>query len=85
MSSTEPRPDAPWIKRNVFGVVFTDEMVGVDIDIKTQKSLKRLDEIKIELDQESPVVEKSKLKDMFFLDAETENKLAKLMQRNKKA
>ena len=85
MISTEPRPDAPWIKRNVFGVVFTDEMVGVDIDIKTQKSLKRLDEIKIELDQESPVVEKSKLKDMFFLDAETENKLAKLMQRNKKA
>jgi len=41
--------------------------------------LKRLDEIKIELDQESPVVEKSKLKDMFFLDAETETKLAKLM------
>ncbi len=79
MSSTQPRPDAPWIKRNVFGVVFTDEMVGVDIDIKTQKSLKRLDEIKIELDQESPVVEKSKLKDMFFLDAETETKLAKLM------
>jgi hypothetical protein len=44
-------------------------MVGVDIDIKTEKSLKRLDEIKIELEQESPLVEKSKLKDMFFLDA----------------
>jgi hypothetical protein len=48
MSSTEPRPDAPWIKRSPFGVIFTDEMVGVDIDIKTEKSLKRLDEIKIE-------------------------------------
>jgi hypothetical protein len=48
MSSTEPRPDAPWIKRSTFGVIFTDEMVGVDIDIKTEKSLKRLDEIKIE-------------------------------------
>ena len=47
MNSTEPRPDAPWIKRNTFGVIFTDEMVGVDIDIKTEKSLKRLDEIKI--------------------------------------
>ena len=35
MNSTEPRPDAPWIKRNTFGVVFTDEMVGIDIDIKT--------------------------------------------------
>lgn len=47
MSSTEPRPDAPWIKRSTFGVIFTDEMVGVDIDIKTEKSVKRLDEIKI--------------------------------------
>lgn len=35
MNSTEPRPDAPWIKRNTFGVIFTDDMVGVDIDIKT--------------------------------------------------
>ena len=42
MSSTEPRPDAPWIKRNVFGVVFTDEMMGTDIDIKTQKSVKKI-------------------------------------------
>jgi hypothetical protein len=48
MSSAEPRPDAPWIKRNTFGVIFTDEMVGVDIDIKTEKSIRRLDEIKIE-------------------------------------
>lgn len=47
MSSTEPRPDAPWIKRNLFGVVFTDEMMGTDIDIKTQKSAKKMDEIKI--------------------------------------
>ena len=56
MNSTEPRPDAPWIKRNTFGVIFTDEMVGVDIDIKTQKSVKKFDEIKIEVEQESPVV-----------------------------
>jgi hypothetical protein len=42
MNSTEPRPDAPWIKRNTFGVVFTDDMVGTDIDIKTEKSLKKL-------------------------------------------
>ena len=81
MSSTEPRPDAPWIKRNTFGVIFTDEMVGVDIDIKTEKSVKKFEEIKIELEQESPVVEKSKLKDMFALDANVENKLAKLMQK----
>ena len=81
MSSTEPRPDAPWIKRNTFGVIFTDEMVGVDIDIKTEKSVKKFEEIKIELEQESPVVEKSKLKDMFALDTNVENKLAKLMQK----
>lgn len=43
MSSTEPRPDAPWIKRNTFGVIFTDEVIGGDIDIKTEKSLKKLD------------------------------------------
>jgi hypothetical protein len=84
MGSTEPRPDAPWIKRNVFGVIFTDEMVGVDIDIKTEKSIKKLEEIKIEVEQESPQIEKTKLKDMFALDANVENKLAKLMERRKK-
>lgn len=36
------------------------------------------------MDQESPVIDKSKLKDMFALDANVENKLAKLMSRNKK-
>lgn len=35
MSSTEPRPDAPWIKRNSHGVIFTDEIVGFDVDLKT--------------------------------------------------
>ncbi len=84
MGSTEPRPDAPWIKRNVFGVIFTDEMVGVDIDIKTEKSIKKLEEIKIDVEQESPQIEKTKLKDMFALDANVENKLAKLMERRKK-
>lgn len=68
MSSTEPRPDAPWIKRNNFGVVFTDEMVGVDIDIKTEKSLKKLQEIKIEAEEESPPMNKNRLKEMFALD-----------------
>ena len=84
MSSTEPRPDAPWIKRNNFGVIFTDEMVGVDIDIKTQKSVKKLQEIKIEMEPDSPVVEKKNLKNMFALDSDTQNKLAKLMNKNKK-
>lgn len=51
MGSTEPRPDAPWIKRNNFGVIFTDEMMGVDVDIQTEKSVKRLSEIKMESDQ----------------------------------
>jgi hypothetical protein len=83
MSSTEPRPDAPWIKRNVFGVVFTDEMVGVDIDIKTEKSLKKLDEIRIEVEN-SPGREKDKLRGMFALGADVEDKLAKLMSKNKK-
>ncbi len=81
MSSTEPRPDAPWIKRNTFGVIFTDEMVGVDIDIKTEKSLKKLDEIKIEVEEESPVANREKLRDIFALDADVENKLAKLMNK----
>jgi hypothetical protein len=83
MSSTEPRPDAPWIKRNNFGVVFTDEMVGVDIDIKTEKSIKRFDEIKIEVEHESPVIDKGRLKDIFALDADVESKLAKLMNKKK--
>ncbi len=85
MSSTEPRPDAPWIKRNNFGVIFTDEMVGVDIDIKTQKSIKKLQEIKIEVEeQESPQVDRGKLKDMLALDADMESKLARLMKKNRK-
>lgn len=29
------------------------------------------------------MVERGKLKDMFFLDAEVENKLAKLMEKNR--
>jgi hypothetical protein len=41
MSSIESRPDAPWIKRNKFGVVFTtsEELLKVeDVDIKTERS-----------------------------------------------
>ena len=41
MSSIESRPDAPWIKRNKFGVVFTtsEELLkGEDVDIKTERS-----------------------------------------------
>lgn len=62
-------------------------MVGVDIDIKTQKSIKKLEEIKIEADQyqdSPPSVPKDKLKNIFALDADVENKLAKLMKKNKK-
>lgn len=85
MSSTEPRPDAPWIKRNTFGVIFTDEMVGVDIDIKTEKSIKRSDEIKIDADEsDQEPMPRSQLKDMFALDAEVEDKLARLMSRHRK-
>ena len=49
MSSTDPRPDAPWIKRNSFGVIFTDQIVGFDVDLKTQKSSGA---IKIEMENE---------------------------------
>ena len=62
-------------------------MVGVDIDIKTQKSIKRLEEIKIEADEHPdspPPVPKEKLKNIFALDADVENKLAKLMKKNQK-
>jgi len=41
MSSIESRPDAPWIKRNKFGVVFTtsEELLKIeDVDIKTERS-----------------------------------------------
>ncbi len=41
MSSIESRPDAPWIKRNKFGVVFTtsEELLKVeDVDIRTERS-----------------------------------------------
>ena len=40
MSSIESRPDAPWIKRNKFGVVFTtsEELLKIeDVDIKTER------------------------------------------------
>lgn len=39
MCSTEPRPDAPWIKRNMHGVIFTDEVIGFDVDLRTEKSI----------------------------------------------
>lgn len=48
MCSTEPRPDAPWIKRNVHGVVFTDEIMGFDIDLRTEKSAHNLETAKME-------------------------------------
>lgn len=84
MSSVQPRPDAPWIKRNTFGVIFTDEMVGVDVDIKTEKSRGKIEEIKIETEQhEHPRGEKDRLKNIFALDADVENKLAKLMKKRK--
>lgn len=84
MSSTQPRPDAPWIKRNTFGVIFTDEMVGVDIDIKTEKSLKKEEEIKIETEeQESPQM-KANFKNIFALDADVQSKLTRLMLKSKK-
>lgn len=42
MSTPEPRPDAPWIKRNSHGVIFTDEIMGFDVDLKTEKSLRMI-------------------------------------------
>ena len=47
MCAAEPRPDAPWIKRNVHGVVFTDEIIGMDIDLKTEQSQNNIDAIRI--------------------------------------
>lgn len=45
-------------------------MVGVDIDIKTEKSLKKEEEIKIETEeQESPQM-KANFKNIFALDAD---------------
>lgn len=83
MNSVQPRPDAPWIKRNTFGVIFTDEMVGVDVDIKTENSIKKLQQIKIE-GEEQQIYHGEKLKHIFALDADVENKLAKLMKKAKK-
>jgi hypothetical protein len=39
MCSMDPKPDAPWIKRNSDGIIFTDEIIGFDIDLKTEKSI----------------------------------------------
>lgn len=79
MGSTEPRPDAPWIKRNMHGVVFTDEIVGVDIDLKTEKSVNNLDPIRIESELEEEEfrekTEKSRMKDILLLDQGLEEKL----------
>lgn len=58
-------------------------MVGIDVDIKTQNSIKKLEEIKIEGDQQQ-IYHGEKLKHIFALDADVENKLAKLMKKNKK-
>ena len=80
MSSTEPRPDAPWIKRNSFGVIFTDEIVGFDVDLKTEKSLGA---IKIEMDSEEVQEEKSKMREILTLDSKVEEKLDKLINKNK--
>lgn len=62
-------------------------MVGVDIDIKTEKSIKKFDQIKIEADEQQdspPPIEKEKLKNIFALDADVQNKLAKLMKKTKR-
>lgn len=83
MHSAEPRPDAPWIKRNNYGVVFTDEVMGVDIDIKTEKSLKKLDEMRIEAEPaESPQRDKQRLKEMFALDPNVEDRLNQFMRKH---
>ncbi len=59
-------------------------MVGVDIDIKTEKSRGKIEEIKIESEEhENHRAEKEKLKNIFALDADVENKLAKIMKKRK--
>ena len=47
MCAAEPRPDAPWIKRNIHGVVSTDEIIGMDIDLRTEQSQNNIDAIRI--------------------------------------
>jgi hypothetical protein len=37
INCTEARPDAPWIKRNNFGVVFTQDLMGCDVDLDTEQ------------------------------------------------
>lgn len=59
-------------------------MVGVDIDIKTEKSRGKIEEIKIQSEEhENHRAEKEKLKNIFALDADVENKLAKIMKKRK--
>lgn len=86
MGSTEPRPDAPWIKRNVYGVVFTDEIMGVDVDLRTEKSFNNLDAIKIETENYEEAEdsnEREKVKNRLVIDQNLEQKLERLMKKKK--
>ena len=38
MSAIEIKPEAPWIRRSDEGVIFTDDVVGVDVELSESSS-----------------------------------------------
>ena len=38
MSTIEIKPEAPWIRRSEEGVIFTDDVVGVDVELSKSSS-----------------------------------------------
>lgn len=80
INNTEARPDAPWIKRNSFGVVFTQDLMGCDIDLETEQEQSgihhREDEVSSPTDRND---ERKRLKETLLLDPATEARLAKML------
>lgn len=38
MATIEIKPEAPWIKRSEEGVIFTDDVVGCDVELSKSSS-----------------------------------------------
>ena len=44
MKLIEVKPEAPWIKRSEEGVIFTDDIIGCDVELSMSSSSEESDE-----------------------------------------
>lgn len=96
MNNVENRPEAPWIKKNENGVIFSDQLENCEnLDLSSKHSLEKFEENKAVQDfnensdeeievnsiEKSSGIDRQKMKKKLKLGSQIEEKLKKMMNK----